>query len=154
MFIVVLLALLVVSLTCGALATFAIRRVPALDPASPRATTAVVRHELQGNRRARSFARARVDPTVATGLLLTLGIAIVVAGAFAVGVLFWMVRANAGLERLDRGFATWGGSHATDFATSVLRTITQFGSTIVVVIVSIIFIRVQNSLERKERAGL
>ena len=57
------------------------------------------------------------------------------SAAFAVGVLFWMVRANAGLERLDRGFATWGGAHATDLATSVLRAITQLGSTMVVVIV-------------------
>jgi undecaprenyl-diphosphatase len=135
---VVLLALIAVSLGCGGLATFAIRRVPALDPASPRATAAVVRHELQSNRGARAYARARVDPTVATGLLLTLGIAIVVVGAFAVGILFWMVRANAGLERLDRGFATWGGSHATDLTTSVLRTITQLGSTVVVVIVGVV----------------
>ena len=75
-----LLVLIVVSLTCGALATLAIRRVPALDPASPRATAAVVRHELQTNRGARDFARARVDPTVATGLLLTIGVAIVVVG--------------------------------------------------------------------------
>jgi membrane-associated phospholipid phosphatase len=135
---VVLLVLIAVSLTCGFLATFAIRRVPALDPASPRATAAVVRHELQKNRGARAFARARVDPNVATGLLLTIGVAIVVVGGFAVGLLFWMIRDNAGLARLDRGFATWGGSHATDLSTSVLRAITQLGSTMVVVIVAVV----------------
>ncbi len=136
--VVVLLLLAAVSVVCAALATAVFRRVPSLDPASPKATAAVVRHELRSNRGARAFARARVDPTVATGLLLTVGIAIVVIGAFGIGLLFWMVRANAGLARLDRGFATWGGSHATDLSTSVLRAITQVGSTMVVIIVAVV----------------
>ena len=68
MVIVVLLALIVVALTCGALATFAFRRVPRSIPASPRATAAVVRHELETKSRRARVCAGRVDPTVATGL--------------------------------------------------------------------------------------
>ena len=90
------------------------------------------------SRRAQIRTCARVDPTVATGLLLTLGVAIVLVGTFCFGVLFWMIRHNAGLARLDRGLATWAGDHATDLSTSVLRVITQLGSTPGVIVVAVV----------------
>jgi undecaprenyl-diphosphatase len=123
-----------VALVCGALAFAAVSRWPAVDPASPRATAAVVRHELEGHRRVARFARARVDPAKATGLVLTAGVAITIIGGAAVGVLFWMVRRNEGLARWDRHFAVWGADHATDLSTSVLRAVTQLGSTTYVII--------------------
>ena len=81
--------------------------------------------------------RARVDPQLATGLLLTVTTAVVIAGAVAVGVLFWMVRENAGLARVDHSFATWGATNATDFSSSILRSVTQLGSTVVIVAVAV-----------------
>src|SRR4051794_17791867 len=106
-----------------------VRRWPVSDPSSPRATAAVVRHELEVHPWFLRFARARVDPGVATGLLLTAGVALVVLGGFAVGLLFWMVRVNVGPARFDHGVARWGATNATDFSTSVLRAVTQLGST-------------------------
>jgi membrane-associated phospholipid phosphatase len=133
---VVLLVLIATALGAGALVGAAVMRWPAADPASPRATSALVRHEVESHPTVRTFVRARVDPRVATGLLLTVATAVVVAGAVAVGVLFWMVRANAGLARVDHGFATWGATNATDFSSAILRAVTQLGSTVVVVVVA------------------
>ena len=133
---VIVLVLVVVAVAAGAAVSAAVLRWPAADPASPRATTAVVRREVEAHATVRTFVRARVDPQVTTGLLLTVALAAVVVGAVAVGVLFWMVRANAGLARVDRGLATWGATNATDFSTSVLRAITQLGSTVVVIVVA------------------
>ena len=112
------------------LATLAIRRGPALDPASPRATAAVVRHAVADEPRSRDFTRG-VDPSVATGLLLTLGVAIVVVGDLRGrhSVLDGpsQRRTRAARPRAPRHGA---GIHATDLSTSVLRAITQFGSTL------------------------
>jgi membrane-associated phospholipid phosphatase len=133
---VIVLVLVVVAVAAGAAVSAAVLRWPAADPASPRATTAVVRREVEAHATVRTFVRARVDPQVTTGLLLTVALAAVVVGAVAVGVLFWMVRANAGLARVDRGLATWGATNATDFSTSALQAITQLGSTVVVIVVA------------------
>ena len=134
----VVLVLLVVALVAGALVAASVRRWPAADPASPRATSAIVRHEVESHPKLRTFVRAaRVDPQLATGLLLTVATAVVIAGAVAVGVLFWMVRENAGLARVDHSFATWGATNATDFSSSILRAVTQLGSTVVIVAVAV-----------------
>jgi undecaprenyl-diphosphatase len=133
---VIVLVLVVVALAAGVAVAATVLRWPAADPASPRATSAIVRREVEAHATVRTFVRARVDPKVTTGLLLTVALAAVVVGAVAIGVLFWMVRANAGLARVDRGFATWGATNATDFSTSVLRATTQLGSTVVVVVVA------------------
>jgi undecaprenyl-diphosphatase len=130
---VVVGALLVVALVCGAIVFAVVARWPVVDPASPRATAAVVRHEVDRHPSLARFARARLDPAVATGLLLTAGVAITIVGGAAVGVVFWMVRRNDGLARWDRHFAIWGADHATDFSTSVLRVVTQLGSTTYVI---------------------
>ena len=134
----VITVLFVVSLVVGALVTFSVLRVPALDPASPRATSAIVRREVRRHPTLRRFVRARVDPQFVTGLLLTLGIGAVVAGGTVVGLLLWMVRANVGLARTDRGVATWGASNASDGATSILRVITDLGGTRFVVLAAIV----------------
>jgi membrane-associated phospholipid phosphatase len=134
---VVLLVLVAVALACGVTAAAVVRRWPVLDPSSPRATAAVVRHELQEHASFRRFVRTRVDPAVATGLLLTAGVALVVVGGIAFGLLFWMARTNVGLARFDRTFAIWGGEHATDFSTSVLKAVTQLGGTVFVIVIAV-----------------
>jgi undecaprenyl-diphosphatase len=138
MFAVVLIALFTAALIVGAVVTILVLHVPALDPASPRATSAIVRREVRQHPTLQRFIRARVDPQIATGLLLTLGIAAVVVGGAVVGLLLWMVRANTGLARSDRGVATWGASNASDVATSILRAITDLGGTRFVVFAAIV----------------
>jgi membrane-associated phospholipid phosphatase len=132
-----LVVLVLVALATGTAVATLVRRWPTVDPASPRATGALVKHEVASHSRVRAFVRGRVDPAIATGLLLTVGVAVVVVGAFGIGLLFWMVRRNEGLARLDHGFATWGARNASDFSTSVLRAVTQLGSTVVVVAVTV-----------------
>ena len=127
-----------VALAFGTIVAVAVRRWPVLDPASPRATTAVVRHELDEHPPLRRLVRARVDTEAATGLLLTIAIVVVVLGGAAVGILFWMMRENAGIARADHRFATWGAANATDLSTSILRAVTDAGSTVVVVVVTVI----------------
>jgi undecaprenyl-diphosphatase len=135
---VVLIALVVVASACGSAAAAVVRRWPKVDPSSPRATATLVEHELEQHSRLRRFVRARVDPTVATGLVLSAAIAVVIVGFASVGVLVWMVRSHEALARFDRGVATWGGDHATDLSTSVLKAVTQLGSTIGVIVVAVI----------------
>ena len=134
----VLIVLLIAALVAGAIVTIAVLHVPALDPASPRATSAIVRREVRRHPTLQRFIRARVDPQIATGLLLTLSIGAVVVGGAVVGLLLWMVRANTGLARSDRGVATWGASNASDATTSILRAITDLGGTRFVVLAAIV----------------
>ena len=68
---VIVLVLVVVAVAAGAAVSAAVLRWPAADPASPRATAAVVRREVEAHATVRTFVRARVDPQVTTGLLLT-----------------------------------------------------------------------------------
>ena len=134
---VVLVALFIAALVVGAIVTISVLHVPALDPASPPRLPPSF-----GVRcvdiRCCSDSFARVDPQIATGLLLTLGIGAVVIGGAVVGLLLWMVRANTGLARSDRGVATWGASNASDAATSILRAITDLGGTHFVVLAAIV----------------
>ena len=60
-----------------------------------------------------TWASTRSSARVATGLLLTTAVVLVVAGGAAVGVLFWMVRRDAGLAAFDLRIARWGASNAT-----------------------------------------
>ncbi|MET1003309.1 MAG: phosphatase PAP2 family protein [Acidimicrobiia bacterium] len=135
---VVLLALFIAALVVGAIVTMSVLHAPALDPASPRATAAIVRREVRRHATLQRFIRARVDPQIATGLVLTLAIGAVVIGGAIVGLLLWMVRANTGLARSDRGVATWGASNASDATTSILRAITDLGGTRFVVLAAIV----------------
>jgi membrane-associated phospholipid phosphatase len=135
---VVLLVLVSAALLSGGLVAIAAWRWPAIDPGSPRTMSRVVRHELREHPTLRRFARARVDPELFTGLLLTAGVAIVVIGAFGVGLLFWMVRENAGLARADLELATWGASHASGVSTDVMRAITHLGSTFYIVVITVV----------------
>jgi undecaprenyl-diphosphatase len=84
------------------------------------------------------FIRARVDPAEATGLALTIALAVVVVGGAAIGVLAYMVRAHTGLASFDRRLALWGAVHATGLSTAVLRAITQLGATGTIVAVTVL----------------
>jgi len=111
------------------------RRWPAADP--PAAATRAMGEELRRGRFAR-FVRTRLDPATATGLALTVALAIAVVAGAAVGVLFYLLRTQPRLAALDLSVATWAAGHATSVSTAFLKTITQLGSTIVVVIVGVI----------------
>ena len=55
-----------------------------------------------------------------------------------VGALLEMVRHNAGLARYDLAAARWGGKHATNGSTQVLRDISLLGGTYVMIVVALL----------------
>jgi membrane-associated phospholipid phosphatase len=81
----------------------------------------------------RRLARSRLDPAEATGLALTVALAVIFIAGLAFGLLAVMVTTRTGLYRYDAGAAAWGARHATPGTVRVLRVVTQLGSTVVVV---------------------
>jgi membrane-associated phospholipid phosphatase len=133
--VLILLVLVGVALLGGLLAAGAARRWPAVDPT--RVVGAAAR-EGSKHEAAPSFLRARMDPSTATGLGLTLALIGVVVGGAVLGVLALMVRASdTGLVSLDRSAATWGSQNATSLSTAALRLVTQMGATVTITILSI-----------------
>ncbi len=78
-----------------------------------------------------------MDPRTETGLLLTLGLAVLVAGGVVLGVLGLLVRSNSSLLHIDRSVAPWGEDHMTSFAQSMLDVVTSLGSTGVLVVATV-----------------
>jgi membrane-associated phospholipid phosphatase len=124
----VLLVLAAVALCFGAVIATVMSSLPTASPAVPVAPATVGR-ELRRIERLRPALRRRVDPSRATGLALTLALAVVVGGGVGVGVTLVLVRERWGVARVDRWMAEFGAEHATDLSTSVLKVITDFGST-------------------------
>jgi undecaprenyl-diphosphatase len=133
----VLAALVVVALSFATLVTLTLRLVPTVDPAAPGGPTAISR-ELRRIDRIRPALRRRVDPTRATGLALTVALALVLGGGVGLGVTFAMVREHQGLARADRWVAEWGAEHATALSTDVLRLVTDLGGAVAIVVLGIV----------------
>ncbi|HEX6677200.1 MAG TPA: phosphatase PAP2 family protein [Actinomycetes bacterium] len=75
----------------------------------------------------------RLDPAEATGLALTVALAVIFLAGVGFGLLAVMVTSRTGLYHYDAGVAAWGSRHATPPAVRTFQVITQLGSTIVVV---------------------
>jgi membrane-associated phospholipid phosphatase len=119
----------------GTIVALQARRWPAADPAA--AATDAVGAEIRRGRVA-TFLRTRLDPATATGLALTVSLTIAVVAGTAVGVLFYILRTQPRLAAMDLSVARWAAEHATMISTAFLKTVTQLGSTIVVVVVGVI----------------
>jgi membrane-associated phospholipid phosphatase len=113
-------------------------RLPNFDPAAPRADTHTIAEEVITHPRTATFLGSRLNPSAATGLALTVALAIAVLGAIAIGSLFVMVQHNAGLARYDLSAARWGGDHATSGSTRILKDISLIGGTPVMVAVALV----------------
>jgi undecaprenyl-diphosphatase len=87
--------------------------------------------------RAARFLRRRLDPEAATGLALTVALALIFAAALGFGLVAEMVTSRTGLYRLDASAAAWGAEHASPTSTRVLSTITWLGATVTVLSVSV-----------------
>ncbi|MDQ1467793.1 MAG: hypothetical protein QOH10_2208, partial [Actinomycetota bacterium] len=108
------------ALGAGIVAGLLAWRLPNFDPAAPRAAPPAIRHEVRAHAGLAKFLRSRVDPAAATGLALTVALALVLGGAIAVGALLVMEQHNAGLAHYDLSAARWGGKHATSGSTTFL----------------------------------
>jgi hypothetical protein len=62
-------------------------RVPDFDPAAPRVGGHTIAGEVEEHPRTASFLNSRLNPSTATGLALTVALAIAVLGAIAIGSL-------------------------------------------------------------------
>jgi undecaprenyl-diphosphatase len=113
-------------------------RLPNFDPAAPRVAPPAIRTEVRAHAGLAAFLSSRVDPAAATGLALTLALALVLGGAVAIGALLVMVQHNAGLAHYDLGAARWGATHATSGSTRFLRDVSLLGGTPVMIAVAVI----------------
>src|SRR4051812_36939929 len=130
----VLLAVAFVA-ACGA--WVALARWPRLDPGAPGGAVKTAGEEIERDIRA-GFLRRRLEPGTVTGLALTVAIAVVVLGGAVLALLAFIARSNASTLRVDRSVANWAGTNATDLSTSVLKAVTQLGSSVVVVTLAVV----------------
>jgi undecaprenyl-diphosphatase len=93
------------------------------------------RHEHLG-----SLWRRRSDPTMATGLALTLALGLIFVAGVGLGVLSYLVRTDSGLLGVDSSVADWGAEHATAWSTDALETLTHLGDTVTVIVLGIVLV--------------
>jgi membrane-associated phospholipid phosphatase len=87
--------------------------------------------------RAARFLRRRLDPEAATGLALTIALALVFLAALGFGLVADMATSQTGLYRWDASAAAWGADHATATSTWLLGLITWLGATVTVLAVTV-----------------
>jgi undecaprenyl-diphosphatase len=75
----------------------------------------------------------RLDPSVTTGLLLTLALALTLLGGLVLGILAWLVRRVAVIQHVDNSVAAWGYDHRSAASTSGLKAITELGNIRIVI---------------------
>jgi membrane-associated phospholipid phosphatase len=112
------------------------RRVPAADPASPRAARIVARgveHEVRTHDRVGTLLRERLDPRTATGLLLTAAVIVVTV----LGILAVLVRSDSSLLDFDRSVQRWATSHTSDTVRDIIRGVTELGGTVGLTIIAV-----------------
>jgi membrane-associated phospholipid phosphatase len=73
--------------------------------------------------------RGRLDPETATGLALTLALAVAIVGGIVLGLLAYLMRSSGELVALDRSVGQWGADHATHWSTQMLQRVTDLAST-------------------------
>ena len=127
-------ATLVVTVVLTLVGHFAI----ANDPADVRTGTGALVEQAHRHPAVRRFLLARRDPTRVTGWLLTIALGMITGLTLAVGLLLEMVQTRQGFARWDDAAARWGAAHTTGAAESVVRVVTQLGSTPVVIAVCLV----------------
>jgi undecaprenyl-diphosphatase len=138
--------LLLLAVTAGVTVYLLARRYPTAAGATPPATAAAGEQLAAEAVRHPWFARllrGRLDPGTATGLALTLALAITVLGGLAIGALAYLVRSSGYLARLDASVGGWANDHAVPWSTQMLQLVTDLASTPVTVLVLAVVIVVE-----------
>jgi len=134
-----LLLLLIIAISSGIGAALATRRYPRRAAPSP---VVEVAHEAgrhaSGPAARRALRAARLDPERATGLALTLAVAIVLVGGVVLSLLAVVVRSTDLLAGLDTAAAEWGNRHASAWSHDAITLLTRLGETWVVVSVAVV----------------
>ncbi len=143
----VTLAVLLVA-AVAAIAVWRASRTPgSLDPIDPEAEERWLLRWLGSHPRWGRTARS-IDERVAGGLMLVISLGSILAAALAVGLLFDMVDASAGLARWDRSVAEWGSRNATERSTGLLDVLTDLGGYPVVWIIALVVAAVDVATRR------
>jgi undecaprenyl-diphosphatase len=127
---------LIAALVAGLIALFAARWYvrSGATPERPAAEVArAVGEAVRPHRGARRLLARRLDREVASGLLLTLALAVILVGGLVLGILAVLVRRVPFIQHIDNSVATWGYDHRSGWSTSGLHAITDLGSIQVVV---------------------
>lgn len=99
------------------------------------------------------IAEYRHQTTVAW-LAFGAAIAIFVAGWLSVGLLAYLVRENATVERIDSSVARWGDLHSTAFSENALKLVTMLGSNTVIAVLVAVVLAVDWTRSRNPRVVL
>jgi undecaprenyl-diphosphatase len=134
----VVVSVLAVGAVVGIAAYAGVRRWPETAVAAPHVRTETVVARVHHRPGLARYLRSRVDPAAATGLALTVAVALVVVGVAAVGVLLAMVRTNTGLARYDDWLARFGAEHATSASTTFVKDVSLLGGTAGIVLASLL----------------
>src|SRR6478609_6234552 len=144
-----LLLLLIIAISSGLAAAFLTRLYPRGTVAPP-----VVEMAHEAGRHAtgpaarRALRAARLDPEKATGLALTLAVAVVLVGGVVLALLTVVVRSTDVLAGLDTSAAEWGDRHATAWSHDAITLITNLGGTWTVVITAVAAVDVARTRSR------
>jgi membrane-associated phospholipid phosphatase len=138
------LLLLTIAVSSGLAAGFLTRLHPRHTIAPPVMETAreAGRHATGPTAR-RAVRAARLDPEKATGLALTLALAMVLVGGALLALLAVLVRSTDVLAGLDTSAAEWGNHHATAWSHDSITLITGLGETWTVVVVAVVVAAVE-----------
>jgi membrane-associated phospholipid phosphatase len=128
-----LLLLLLLAVLAGCAAAMLAARYP--RPGAAPAVAAVASETRPGRR---ALLAARLHPEKATGLALTLALAVVVGGGLVLAVLAFVVRDTHDLAGLDGSVARWGDRHATGWSTDGLKLVTDLGEAWLVAVVGVV----------------
>src|SRR5579871_6899916 len=82
----------------------------------------------------------RLDRSIATGLLLTIALVVMLVTGLVLGVLALLVRRVAALQHVDNSVAAWGYDHRTGWSTGALQAITDVGSIYYVIVLAVLLV--------------
>jgi undecaprenyl-diphosphatase len=83
--------------------------------------------EHQRLRRLRRLLRGRLDPTTATGLVLSLALLAILVAGIVIGALAYLIRSNSELAAIDRSVGQWGVDYRNGWSTDALDLFTWIG---------------------------
>ena len=130
------LVLIIVALAAGLSVGLVTWRYPRRSPfgrTPALATAEKVGETARGQAGVRRMLGRRLNPESATGLALSLALLFVVVAGVVLGLLAFLVRANARLNGIDRSVAKWGDRNGSALSTHALNAVTQLGSIYVVI---------------------
>lgn len=138
-----LVADLVAALAAGLLALFVARwyvRSNATPERPAEEAARAVGEKVREHTGLRRLLLRRLDPTVATGLLLTVALVVTLGGGLLLGILALLVRRVAAIQHVDNSVAAWGHDHRSSASTHGLLWITNLGSIAVVIGLAVLLV--------------